>query len=68
MIQYCKCGSIITNGKCSNKACGGEKHKGYYIYGAWFDFNEPVTYEEALVTANRIMKIANKAIESGDEG
>ena len=68
MIKYCECGSIIIDGKCSNERCGGEKQKGHYIYGMWFDFNTPVTRQEATVMAEEIINAANDIWESEAKG
>lgn len=57
---FCECGSVIANGSCSNKSCRRAKQKGYCIDGNWIDFMEPVTYEEALATAEEVKKIANE--------
>ncbi len=48
-MDFCKCGSIEINGKCSNDHCPSKnlKHKDWVIDGRAVDFNKPVSCEEA---------------------
>lgn len=65
-MDFCKCGSLIVNGSCSNKRCrergDTDKRKGWYIDGQFLDFNKPVTYEEALKSANKLKQVADKLL------
>ena len=55
-MDYCKCGSIIINGKCTNDHCQGknQKRKDWVAGGVAMGFKKPVTYEEAVKLAKRI--------------
>lgn len=55
-MDFCKCGSILINGKCSNKHCPGnnQKHKDWVISGRKMDFKKPVSYEEAADMARKL--------------
>lgn len=49
-MQYCKCGSILIYGVCSNKRCPEADNalREWIIDGAEVKFKEPVTYTEAV--------------------
>lgn len=55
-MNFCKCGSIIVNGKCTNEHCPekDQKLKDWVIEGRNMDFKKPVTYEEAANLARRL--------------
>ena len=55
-MNFCKCGSIIINEKCSNEHCPekGQKRKGWIVKGVPMDFKKPVSYEEAFKLAERL--------------
>lgn len=55
-MDFCKCGSILINGKCSNEHCpiNSQKHKGWVIDGRAMEFKKPVSYEEAADLARRL--------------
>ena len=56
MMDFCKCGSFLINGKCSNVHCPSksQKLKDWVIEGRSMDFKRPVTYEEAADLARRL--------------
>jgi len=57
-MDFCRCGSIIKNEKCSNEHCT-EKHqkrKDWIAGGMAMDFKKPVTYEEAAGLAERLKR------------
>lgn len=58
-MNYCSCGSLILNGKCTNRLCPekNSKHKGWMIEGIAMDFRKPVSYDEAADTAKKLKKI-----------
>lgn len=58
-MDFCKCGSIIINDKCSNEHCthSGQKRKDWVIGGVPMDFKKPVSYDEASKLAKRIKNI-----------
>lgn len=55
-MDFCKCGSVMKNGKCSNDHCPGknQKCKDWVVGGAAMNFKKPVSYEEAADLARRI--------------
>lgn len=55
-MDYCKCGSVLVDGKCSNERCPSKskKHKDWVIYGRSMDFKKPVSYEDAAVLARKL--------------
>jgi hypothetical protein len=55
-MEFCKCGSMKKNGKCSNNRCPekDQKRKDWVAGGIVMDFKKPVTYEEALGLAERM--------------
>ena len=57
-MDFCKCGSIMINDKCSNEHCPGksQKNKDWVIDGRGMDFIRPVSYEEAAGQARRLNK------------
>lgn len=48
-MEFCKCGSIIIKGKCSNEHCPekNQKHKEWIIDGKAVGFKKPISYDEA---------------------
>lgn len=48
-MDFCKCGSIIINDKCTNDHCPeqNQKSKGWIVDGASVNFKKAVSYEEA---------------------
>lgn len=55
-MNFCKCGSIMKNGKCTNVHCHekAQKRKDWVAGGMVMDFKKPVTYEEALHLAEKL--------------
>lgn len=55
-MEFCKCGSIKVEGKCSNARCPGkdQKRKDWVVGGMAMDFKRPVSYEEAAGLAAKI--------------
>ena len=55
-MDFCKCGSIIINEKCSNEHCPSrsQKHKDWVIDGKNMLFKKQVTYEKAAEHAKRL--------------
>ena len=55
-MDFCKCGSITKNGKCSNEHCPekSQKRKDWIAGGRVMDFKKPVSYEEAVELAERL--------------
>lgn len=49
MIQYCKCGSIMEFGICSNRRCPerDSRHREWIVGGMLLRYPEPVTRKEA---------------------
>jgi len=49
-IQYCRCGSIIDNGKCTRLKCPFRpaKYRMWVINNRYLEFDKPVTLEEAI--------------------
>lgn len=61
-MEFCNCGSIKKNGKCTNAHCP-EKHqkrKDWVAGGMAMDFKKPVTYEEASELAQRLKNAEDK--------
>lgn len=52
-IQYCKCGSIIENGKCTWLKCpfSPAKYCMWVINGRFLEFQKPVTLSKAKAVA-----------------
>ncbi|MCX8128862.1 MAG: hypothetical protein N3I35_02035 [Clostridia bacterium] len=57
-MDFCKCGSMKKNGKCSNQHCPekNQKRKDWVAGGMVMDFKKPVSYEEALKLAEKLKK------------
>jgi hypothetical protein len=57
-MEFCKCGSIQINEKCSNEHCPfkNQKLKDWVIDGRSMDFKNPVSYKEAAGLARRLDK------------
>lgn len=55
-MEFCKCGSIKKNGKCSNTYCPEktQKRKDWIVGGKIMDFKKPVSYEDAAGLAKRL--------------
>ena len=55
-MDFCKCGSILINDKCSNAHCPSKtkKLKGWVIEGQTMDFKKAVSYEDAAKFAKRL--------------
>ena len=55
-MNFCKCGSLKKNDKCSNVHCPEktQKRKDWVIGGQVMDFKKPVTYEDAAGLAERL--------------
>ncbi len=55
-MNFCKCGSIEINGKCSNEHCPykSTKNKDWVIDGRVINFKKSVTYEDAVGVARRL--------------
>ena len=55
-MDFCKCGSILINEKCTNEHCPSksQKHKDWVIDGRAMDFKKAVSYEEAAKLAKRL--------------
>jgi hypothetical protein len=62
MVEFCECGSIKINGKCSNKNCPEKRsrRKVWSIKGIVFDFGKPVTYTEAYISAEKILALQDE--------
>jgi hypothetical protein len=59
MAVFCKCGSLKSGGKCTNKNCPemGSKRRVWLINGEVLDFRKPVTHEEAVKSGARIKEL-----------
>jgi hypothetical protein len=66
-MKYCKCGSLLENGVCSNVNCmsNSSKRKDWCIDGCFIDFKKPVTYEEAKIHHEKLSKLFDE--EFGEE-
>lgn len=55
-MEFCKCGSIKKENKCTNIHCpeSGQKRKDWVVGGMAMDFKKPVTYDEAYGLAKRM--------------
>lgn len=55
-MDFCKCGSMMINEKCSNVHCPekNQKRKDWTVGGMALDFKKPVTYEEAASLAEKL--------------
>lgn len=60
-MDFCKCGSIIINEKCTNAHCPVEnqKCKGWIVDGTSVNFKKPVSYEEASEIVKRLNNTEN---------
>lgn len=49
-MLFCKCGSIINNGLCTNKHCEtrNESLSSWLIHGISYRFRRPLTITEAM--------------------
>lgn len=66
-MEFCKCGSMRINGKCSNEHCPdkSDKHKDWVIDGRVMDFKKPVTYDEASGLAKKLSVKEKRHKKSG---
>ena len=48
-MDFCKCGSIKINDRCTNEHCPeqNQKNKGWIVDGTSVSFKKAVSYEEA---------------------
>lgn len=55
-MEFCKCGSMMIQGKCSNDRCPekNQKRKDWVIGGMALGFKKPVHYEEAAALAEKM--------------
>lgn len=55
-MEFCKCGSIQIDGKCSNVHCPykNQKLKDWVIDGRDMNFKKPVSYVEASKVAKKL--------------
>lgn len=55
-MEFCKCGSIIIKGECTNQHCRkkDQKSKEWVIDGRGMNFEKPLSYEEAAGQARRL--------------
>ena len=55
-MDFCKCGSIIINSKCSNVHCPdkNQKSKAWVVGGRALDFKKPVSFDAADSIAKRL--------------
>ncbi|MGE4282725.1 MAG: hypothetical protein AB7G87_03300 [Clostridia bacterium] len=55
-MDFCKCGSILINEKCSNEHCPSksQKLKDWVVDGKTMDFKKPVSYEQAAKLAKKL--------------
>ncbi len=60
-MEFCRCGSIMQGGKCTNVHCPekNQKRKDWVAGGMAMDFKKPVTYEEAIELAERLRNPEN---------
>ena len=52
-MKYCKCGSMIIDGNCTNSNCeeSGKKYE-WIINGKPMKFSTPVRYDDAVKLSN----------------
>lgn len=57
-MNFCKCGSIVLNGKCTNNHCPekNQKRKDWVAGGLAMEFKKPVSYEKATELAYKLRK------------
>ncbi len=55
-MEYCKCGSIIVNSKCTNDHCPekNQKCKEWVVGGRSLDFKKPVSFAAADSLAKKL--------------
>ncbi len=55
-MDFCRCGSIIINEKCSNAHCPdkNQKCKDWVVGGRALDFKKPVSFDAADSIARRM--------------
>ena len=55
-MDFCKCGSIMTNGKCTNEHCPGknQKCKAWVVDGVAMNFKKVVLYKDAADLVRRM--------------
>jgi hypothetical protein len=57
-MNFCKCGSITKDGKCTNDHChendNNNKRKDWVAGGMSMNFKRPVTYVEASELAEKL--------------
>ena len=55
-MDFCKCGSIIKNDKCTNEHCPeqNQKSKGWIVDGTSINFKKAVSFEEASGIVKKI--------------
>lgn len=61
-MEFCKCGSVKKNEKCTNVHCPekNQKRKNWIAGGMAMDFKKPVTFEEAAGLAERLKNPENR--------
>jgi len=49
-VKFCKCGSILENGKCTRLKCpiNSPKYRMWVVDNQFLEFEKPVTLDEAL--------------------
>jgi hypothetical protein len=64
-MDFCICGSMKKEGKCTNKHCleKNDKCKNWVAGGRSMNFIKPVTYEEAANQAEKIRKSEMKFLK-----
>ena len=57
-MDFCKCGSIKINDKCSNDHCPekNQKCKGWVVGGRALEFKKPVSFDAADGLAKKMNK------------
>ena len=57
-MDFCKCGSIIIKGECTNQHCPDKDQKSteWVIDGRGMNFEKPLSYKEAAGQAKRLNK------------
>jgi len=55
-MDFCKCGSVIINEKCTNTHCPEEnqKCKGWIVDGTSMNFKKAVSFDEASEIVKRL--------------
>jgi len=58
-MDFCKCGSIIINEKCTNAHCQEEnqKCKSWIVDGTAIKFKKAISYEEASGIVKRLNNV-----------